>query len=131
MKEKTHSVDSLALLNKGTVIPTGERLQRLQWDQGTELTNADVRQYCLDTGIKLEFTSQITPQQNGSNERAGRTIMNIERCLLADSGLPKFRWGERIQTAVVRSNRSPHAALNNGYRTTRSTARMPTSGTFG
>ena len=115
MKDKTHSMDSLALLfNKGTVIPAGERIQRLRGDQGTELTNADVRQYCLDTGIKLEFTSQITPQQNGSNERAGRTIMNIERCLLADSGLPKFRWGERIQTAVVRSNRSPHAVLNNG-----------------
>ena len=74
----------------------------------------NVRQYCLDAGIKLEFASQNTPQQIGANERAGRTIMNIERCLLADSGLPKFRWGERIQTAVVRSNRSPHAALNNG-----------------
>ena len=39
--------------------------------------------------------------------------MNIVRCLLADSGLPKFRWGELMQTAVVLSNRSPHAALNN------------------
>ena len=43
MKDKTHSVDSLALFNKGTVIPTGERIQRLRGDQGTELTNADVR----------------------------------------------------------------------------------------
>ena len=42
MKDKTHSVDSLALFNKGTVIPTGERIQRLRGDQGMELTNADV-----------------------------------------------------------------------------------------
>ena len=38
--------------------------------------------------------------------------MNIVRCLLAASGLPKFLWRE--QTAVFLSNRSPHAALNNG-----------------
>ena len=63
MKDKTHSVDSLALFNKGTVIRTGERMQRLRGDQGTEPTNADVRLYCLDTGIKLEFASQNTPQQ--------------------------------------------------------------------
>ena len=114
MKDKTHSMDSFALFNKGTMIPTGERIQRLRGDQGTELTNADVRQYCLDTGIKLEFASQNTPQQIGANERAGRTIVNIVRCLLADSGLPKFLWGELMQTAVFLSNRSPHAALNNG-----------------
>ena len=40
--------------------------------------------------------------------------MNIVRCLLADSGLPKFLWGELMQTAVLLNNRSPHAALNNG-----------------
>ena len=90
MNDKTHSVDSLALFNKGTVIPTGERIQRIRGDQGTELMNMDVRQYWLDAGIKLEFASHNTPQQIGANERAGRTIVNIVRCLLADSGRPKF-----------------------------------------
>ena len=114
MKDKTHSVDFLALFNNGTVITTRDRIQGLRGDKGRGLTNADVRQYCLDTGIKLEFASQNTPQQIGANERAGRTIVNIVRCLLADSGLPKFLWGELMQTAVFLSNRSPHAALNNG-----------------
>ena len=91
----------------------------------------DVRQYCLDTGIKLEFASQNTPQQIGANERAGRTIVNIVRCLLADSGLPKFLWGELMQTAVFLSSRSPHAALNTGTPYKATTARMPTSGPFG
>ena len=77
------------------------------------LTNADVRQYCLDTGIKPNVASQNTPQQIGADERAGRTIVNIVRCLFADSGLPKFLWGGLMQTAVFLSNRSPHAALNN------------------
>ena len=37
MKDKTHSVDTLTLFHKGSVIPTGERFQRLRGDQGTEL----------------------------------------------------------------------------------------------
>ena len=93
MKDKTHSVDSLALFNNGTVIPTGERIPRLRGDQGTELTNADVRQYCLDTCIKLAFASQNTLQEIEANERTGLTIVNIVRCLVADSGLPTFLWG--------------------------------------
>ena len=86
-------MDSFALFNKGTMIPTGERIQRLRGDQGTELTSADVRQYCLDTVIKLEFAFQNTPQQIEANERAGRTIVNIVRCLPTDSGLSTFVWG--------------------------------------
>ena len=86
-------MDSLALFNRGTVIPTGECIHRLRGDHGTELTNADVRQYCLDTGIKLDVASQNTPEQIGANERAGRTIVNIVRCLFADSGLPKSLLG--------------------------------------
>ena len=47
----------------------------------------------------------------GSNERAGRTIAGIVRCLLADSGMSHFLWGELMQTAVYLSNRAPHASL--------------------
>ncbi|CAB1109543.1 unnamed protein product [Ectocarpus sp. CCAP 1310/34] len=114
MKDETCSVDSLALFNKGTVVPTGERIHCLRGDQGTEFTSAEFRQYCQDIGIKLEFASPNIPQQIGANERAGRTILNVVRCLLADSTLPNFLWGELIQTAVYLSNRVPHAALQNG-----------------
>ena len=44
------------------------------------------------------------------------TFVGIMRCLLADSGLPKFLWGELMLTAVYLSNRAPHAALVNATR---------------
>ncbi|CAB1113505.1 unnamed protein product [Ectocarpus sp. CCAP 1310/34] len=81
MKDKTCSVDSLALFNKGTVVPTGERIHCLRGDPGTEFTSAEFRRYCQDIGIKLEFASPNTPQQIGANERAGRTILNVVRSL--------------------------------------------------
>ncbi|CAB1099735.1 unnamed protein product [Ectocarpus sp. CCAP 1310/34] len=79
-----------------------------------QLKNAKFIQFCQDSGIKLEFASPNTPQQIGANERAGRTILNIVRCLLADSTLPDFLWGELIHAAVYLSNRTPHAAVQNG-----------------
>ena len=114
MKDKTCTVDALAVFVKETVIPTGERIHTLRGDRGPEFTSAEFRQYCQDAGIKLEFASPNTHQQIGANERAGRTILNFVRCFLADSTLPNFLWGELMKTAVYLSNRTPHAALQNG-----------------
>ena len=87
MKDKTCSVNALALFNKGAVIPTGKRIHCLRGDLGTEVMSANFHQHCQDSGIKLKFASPNIPQQIGANERAGRTILNIVRCLLADSNL--------------------------------------------
>ena len=108
---KTQTIDALELFNKALVVPQRTRLIRLRADKGTEFTSSEFRQYCLDIGVKLEFASPNTPQQIGSNERAGRTIAGIVRCLLDDSGLPHFLWGELLQTAVYLSNRAPHPSL--------------------
>ena len=88
-------------------------MERAKADRGTEFTSAEFRQYCREVGIKLVFASTNTPQQIGDNERAGKTIMGIVRCLLADSGLPNKLWGELMRAAVYISNRTPHAAIKN------------------
>lgn len=113
MKSKTQIVESVTLISKQVVTPTGNRIEVLTGDQGTEYTSAAFREACRDLGIKLQFASPNTPQQIGANERAGKTIVGMVRCLLADSGLPKFLWGELMLTAVYLSNRAPHAALKN------------------
>ena len=92
VETKTPNIDALELFNKA-LVSQRTRLIRLQADKGTEFTSSEFRQYCLDIGVKLEFACPNTPQQIGSNERAGRTIAGIVRSLLADSGLPHFLWG--------------------------------------
>ena len=114
MKDKTCWTDALELFNKGTVIPRSERIHVLRADKGTEFTSAAYLQYCLDIGIQLKLAWPKTPQEIEANERSGRTIMNIVRCMLADSTLPSILWGELIHRAVYLSNRTPHAALHNG-----------------
>ena len=91
------------------MIPNNTRLIRLRADKGTEFTSSEFRRYCHEIGVSLEFVSPNTPQQIGSNERAGRTIAGIVRCVLVDLGLPYFFWEELVQAAVYVSNRVPHA----------------------
>lgn len=113
LKTKEDAVDALQLFVQTVVIPDGWRLQRLRTDKGTEFTAEAFRKYCREIGVKLEFASTNTPQQIGANERIGRTLSGVVRCLLADSGLPHFLWGELMQTAVYLRNRVPHSALKN------------------
>ena len=91
-------------------------------------TGAAFRKYFLDVGIELEFASTNTPQQIGANERLGRTLAGMVRCLLSDSGLPPFLWGELFLTVSYLSNRAPDAALGNKRP---STASQLTLDTFG
>ena len=103
LQKKEDTINALRLFVQTVVIPDGwrlQRLQRLKSDKGTEYTASGFRQYCRDIGVKLEFALANTPQQIGANERIGRTLSGIVRCLLADSGLPHFLWGELMQTAV-------------------------------
>ena len=37
-----------------------------------------------------ELASTVTPQQVGVSERDGKTLTGVVRCILTDSGLPKF-----------------------------------------
>ncbi|CAB1105631.1 unnamed protein product [Ectocarpus sp. CCAP 1310/34] len=113
MKEKSATVDALQLFNQSVLTPHELRLECVRADKGGEYTSWAFCKYCRDVGIKLLFASTNTPQRIGANERIGRTLAGMVRCLLADSGLPHFLWEELFMTASYLSNRSPHSASDN------------------
>jgi len=47
---------------------------RIRSDHGTEFENAKFNEFCSSEGIRHEFSSTITPQQNGVIERKNRTL---------------------------------------------------------
>ncbi|CAM9813692.1 unnamed protein product, partial [Sphacelaria rigidula] len=93
-------------------IPGGVQVEQLRPDKGGEFIGNEFKSYCRQTGILLEFASTNTPQRIGLSERVGRTLGAMIRCMLADSGLPTFLWGELIFTAAYLANRSSHSALD-------------------
>ncbi|GAB2300656.1 hypothetical protein Dimus_038630 [Dionaea muscipula] len=68
--------------------------------------------FCKLNGIERHKTVVNTPQQNGIAERMNRTLLEKVRCLLFTSKLPKYFWGEALNTAAYLINLSPSTALN-------------------
>ena len=57
---------------------------KVRSDNGTEFRNTQVEELCNDMGIKHEFSSTYTPQQNGVVERKNKTLITLSRAMLDD-----------------------------------------------
>src|SRR5690242_18114819 len=55
------------------------RIKKIRSDNGTEFKNSQIEGFLEDEGIKHEFSSPYTPQQNGVVERKNRTLLEIGR----------------------------------------------------
>ncbi|CAN0542042.1 unnamed protein product, partial [Laminaria digitata] len=111
LKSKHDALSSFQVFVQSVVGPSGFRVEPLRVDKGGEFISKEFQDYCLQTGVSLEYASTNTPQQIGMSERVGRTLAAMVRCMLADSGLPKFLWGELMFTAAFLGNRAPHSAI--------------------
>jgi transposase InsO family protein len=76
----------------------------LQFDNGGELKSHAFSTYYSKIGIKRQFIQPHTPQHNGVVERKNRTLLDIVRCLLADSNLPSNSWAKAILAACKIAN---------------------------
>ncbi|GJS99634.1 putative ribonuclease H-like domain-containing protein [Tanacetum coccineum] len=65
-----------------------QRVKVIRCDNGTEVMNKDMNQFCERKGIKREFSVARTPQQNGVAERKNKTLIKAAKTMLADSKLP-------------------------------------------
>ena len=48
-----------------------------------------------------------TPQQNGTTERRNRILLDMVQCMLINSSLLEFLWGEAWKTATYILNKVP------------------------
>ena len=78
---------------------------KVRSDNDTEFRNTQVEELCNDMGIKHEFSSTSTPQQNGVVERKNKTLITFARAMLDDYGISQRFWAEAINTECHASNR--------------------------
>jgi transposase InsO family protein len=52
----------------------GLRIKKIRSDSGTEFKYSQIEGFLEKEGIKHEFSSPYTPQQNGAMERKNRTL---------------------------------------------------------
>jgi hypothetical protein len=83
----------------------GLRIKKIRSDNGTEFKNSQIKGFLEDEGIKHEFSSAYTPQQNGVVERKNRTLLDMARTMLDEYKTPDRFWAEAINTACYSINR--------------------------
>ncbi|TYK22560.1 F5J5.1 [Cucumis melo var. makuwa] len=60
----------------------GVKIVRIRSDHGKEFKNEDLNNFCDFEGIHHEYSTPITPQQNGVVERKNRTLQEMARVMI-------------------------------------------------
>jgi len=77
----------------------------IKLDHGREFQNEKFDRFCSKLGIKHNFSTPRTPQQNGVVERKNRSLEEMARTMLNENGLPKYFWAYAVSTACYVLNR--------------------------
>mmetsp|Transcript_10877 Transcript_10877/g.21521 ORF Transcript_10877/g.21521 Transcript_10877/m.21521 type:complete len:1057 (-) Transcript_10877:2144-5314(-) len=86
---------------------TGKRLKRFIYDDGKEVLDAEMRNYCKNKGIEIVQAAPRAPQQNGFIERRVQTVMRMTRAVLKGSNLGTKFWPWALKFAIYTLNRMP------------------------
>jgi transposase InsO family protein len=83
----------------------GLRIKKIRSNNETEFKNSQIEGFLEEEGIKHEFSSPYTPQQNGVVERKNRTLLDMARTMLDEYKTSDRFWAEAVNTACYAINR--------------------------
>ena len=95
-------IDHLKLIELDSKFP----VRAIRSDNGTELRNALLNDFCVDKGISRQYSAPRTSKQNGVVERKNRTLIEVARTMLSELKLPMYFWAEAVNTTCYTQNRT-------------------------
>jgi transposase InsO family protein len=108
LKNKDGVLEKLQEFKAHVENQTKRKIKILRSDNGGEYTSKEFNSFCIEVGIKREFTTPYNPQQNGVTERKNRTIIEETKEMIHYQSLPMTLWEEACMTTIYVQNRSPH-----------------------
>jgi hypothetical protein len=105
LQEKSQTQETLKGFLRRAQNESGLRFKKIRNDNGTEFKNSQIEGFLEEEGIKHEFSSPYTPQQNGVVERKNRTLLDMARTMLDEYKTPDRFWAKAINTACYSINR--------------------------
>ncbi|GJT46274.1 retrovirus-related pol polyprotein from transposon TNT 1-94 [Tanacetum coccineum] len=111
IKKKSDVFEVFKVYKARVELDSGKKIKCLRTDNRGEYTGDEFDTFCRQEGIKRQFTTAYTPQQNGVAERMNRTLLERARAMLATASLGKSFWAEAVNTACYVINRSPSTAV--------------------
>jgi transposase InsO family protein len=104
LQEKSQTQETLKRFLRWAQNEFGLRIKKIRSDNGTDFKNSQIEGFLEEEGIKHEFSSPYTPQQNGVMERKNRTLLDITRTILDGYKTLDWFWVEAINTACYSIN---------------------------
>jgi transposase InsO family protein len=77
LQEKSQTQETLKRFLRQAQIEFELRIKKIRSGNGTEFKNSQIKGFLEEEGIKHEFSSPYTPQQNGVVERKNRTLLDM------------------------------------------------------
>ncbi|GJR76718.1 gag-pol polyprotein [Tanacetum coccineum] len=111
IKKKSDVFEVFKVYKARVELDSGKKIKCLRTDNGGEYTGDEFDTFCRQEGIKRQFTTAYTPQQNGVAERMNKTLLERARAMLATASLGKSFWAEADNTACYVINRSPSTTV--------------------
>jgi transposase InsO family protein len=105
LQEKSQTQETLKGFLRRAQNEFGLRIKKIRSDNGTKFNNSEIEDFLKEEGIKYEFSSPYTPQQNGVVERKNRTLLDMARTMLDEYKTPDHFWAEAINIAYYSINR--------------------------
>ena len=103
LKQKSDTAEATQKFLADTA-PFG-KIKRIRSDNGTEFTSKNFKSLLRENGIKHELSAPYSPHQNGTVERAWRSLFDMARCLLLEANLPKTLWTYAVMASAYIRNR--------------------------
>lgn len=104
-KKRSDFREVLLKWKKEVELQTGHRLKVLRLDNAGEFKAVE-DELRTNYGIRIEWTTPYTPEQNGVSERLNRTLISLARAMLIDAQLPYKFWGEAVKAVCYIRNRT-------------------------
>jgi transposase InsO family protein len=88
LQEKSQTQETLKRFLRQAQNEFGLMMKKIRSDNGTKFRNSQIESFLEEEGIKHEFSSPYTPQQNGVVERKNRTLLDMARTMLDEYTTP-------------------------------------------
>jgi transposase InsO family protein len=99
LQEKSQTQETLKRFLRRAQNEFRFRIKNIRRDNGTEFKNSQIEGFLEEEGIKHEFSSPYTRQQNGVVERNNITLLDMARTMLNEYKTRDRFWVEAINTA--------------------------------
>ncbi|XP_070008138.1 uncharacterized protein [Nicotiana sylvestris] len=103
-KTKDETFEVFVVFVKKIQVKIESKVACIRLDHGTKFDNAKFDEFCNENGITHNFSAPRTPQKNGIVERKNRSLEEMARTMLIDSGIATNFWAEAVNTACYLVN---------------------------